>query len=429
MRMNKLEYPHIKETLYHEVLDNGLNVYVLPKPGFSKYFATFTTKYGSMDNRFVPVGKEDYITVPDGIAHFLEHKMFATEEGDVFDEFTKYSANSNAFTSFDRTAYLFSCTSHFKENLNILLNMVQEVYLTDENVEKEKGIIAQEIKMYDDNPDWRLYFGTIESMYKDHVVKTDIAGTVDSIYQITKETLTDCYNTFYHPTNMLLFVVGDVNPEETLAWIKENQHAKSFIELQEVKRDYIFETNEVARKEHILNMEVFTPKVAVGIKDHLSKRQGKDLMKYEILLDIIFDHLFSKSSDYYQEMLDLELINDSFGYELTVEYSYGFGVVSSDTKKPEELASKLREILLNARELKMSEADFTVIKNKLLGRSIKALNSTENIANTFTRYQFNQMNMFDALTIYEELTLSDLEEVLPFFAEQAITTTIIYPKK
>lgn len=426
--MEKMTYDKIKETLYHETLDNGLDVYILPKPGFSKQYATFTTKYGSIDNRFIPVGKSEYVTVPDGIAHFLEHKMFEMEDGDAFDLFTKYSANSNAFTSFNRTSYLFSSTSNFEKNLEILLDFVQSIHLTDENVEKEKGIIAQEIKMYDDNPDWRLYFGTIESMYKENMVKVDIAGTVESIYKITKELLLDCYHTFYHPSNMLLFIVGDVDPEKTLQLVKENQGKKEFPKMNELERKFIFESNVVNEKEKVLYMDVNSPKVAIGIKDHESKRQGKDLIKYENLLEIIFDYLFSKSSNHYQELLDEELINDTFGYELTFEYSYGFGMVSSDTKKPEELLKRLRQILLDARHLKISEEEFTVIKNKHKGRSIRALNSVENIANAFTRFEFNGSNMFESLEIYDELTVKDVEEVLPFFTEEAITTTIIYPK-
>ena len=426
--MQKMEYQQIKETLYYEKLENGLDVYILPKPGFSKQYATFTTKYGSIDNRFVPVGETEYITVPDGIAHFLEHKMFEIEDGDVFDLFTKYSANSNAYTSFNRTCYLFSCTSHFYENLEILLDFVQRIYLTDENVEKEKGIIAQEIRMYDDDPDWRLYFGTIESMYKENPVRIDIAGTVDSIYQITKEQLLTCYHTFYHPSNMLLFVVGDVDPAETMKRIKANQAKKSFPEMKAVQRTYTFEPNEVNEKEKVLYMDVGTPKAAVGIKDHLSKRQGKELLRYELLLSILFQHLFSKSSDHYQALLEEGLINESFSYDLTFEYSFGFGLISTDTKKPEKFIQRVKEILLNPDHLTISEEDFTIIKNKMKGHMLKSLNSLEYIANSFTRYQFNGSNLFETLQLFDELKVEDLQDVQSFFADQAITSTIIYPK-
>ncbi len=426
--MEKIVYDHIKETLFHERLDNGLAVYLLPKRGFNKYYATFTTKYGSIDNHFIPIGKKDYIKVPDGIAHFLEHKMFESEEGDVFDKFTENGASTNAYTSFNRTAYLFSCTSNFHNNLNILLDFVQEPYFTDETVEKEKNIIAQEISMYNDNPDWQLYFGTIENMYKQNGVRIDIAGTKESIYQITKDLLYECYHTFYHPSNMILFVVGDMDVEETIQLIKGNQSKKEFKPFEKVEKKHIFESNEVPQKDTVSKMEVSTPKVAVGIKNNESRLLGEALMKYEIALDIIFDFLFSKSSNNYEQLLDEELINNTYNYELTLEYSYGFALISSDTKKPEALKNRLKEILINAKNLKMSEEAFTRIKNKLLGASIKALNSPESIANSFTRYKLNDMNMFDAIKAYETITLEDIEKVLPFFDEKAITTKVILPQ-
>lgn len=203
--MNKTYFKQLEETLYHEQLSNGLNVYILPKKGFSKTFVTFTTNYGSIDREFIPLGKEEPVIVPDGIAHFLEHKMFEKEDGDVFSKFSENGASANAFTSSTRTAYLFSSTDKVLDNTKILLDFVQQPYFTKETVDKEKGIIAQEITMYDDLPDWRLYFGAIENMYKAHPVKIDIAGTVESIGEITAEHLYECYNTFYHPSNMVLF--------------------------------------------------------------------------------------------------------------------------------------------------------------------------------------------------------------------------------
>ncbi len=426
--MEKIVYDNLKEELYYEQLDNGLNVYILPKRGFNKYYATFTTKYGSIDNKFIPIGKKELITVPDGIAHFLEHKMFESEKGDAFDKFTEFAAKSNAYTSFNRTAYLFSCTSFFEENLNLLLDFVQEPYFTEDNVEKEKNIIAQEISMYDDNPEWRLYFGTIQNMFKDNVVKVDIAGTEESIYKITKDLLYECYNTFYHPANMVLFVVGDVDIEKTFDLIRNNQSKKEFDSFTKLEKNYVFESNKVAKKAETLEMDVATPKIAVGIKNNESRLLGNELMKYEIALDIIFDYLFSNSSESYQELLDEELINNTFSYELSIEYSYGFGIISSDTEKPEELIKRLKEILISARNLKISEEDFTTIKNKILGDSIKSLNSPEAIANSFTRYKFCEMDMFEAIKAYENLTLEDLEAVLPFFDEKALTSMTILPK-
>src|SRR5574342_142644 len=236
--MEKINFDQLQEELYHEKMSNGLNVYILPKKGFNKTYATFTTKYGSVDNTFIPLGKEEYVKVPDGIVHFLEHKLFEKEDGDVFQQFSRQGASANAFTSFTRTAYLFSSTSDVEKNLETLVDFVQDPYFSEKTVEKEKGIIGQEITMYDDNADWRLYFGLIQNMYQNHPVKIDIAGTIESIAHITKDWLYECYNTFYHPRNMLLFIVGPVDPATIMGMIKGNQSKKEYKNKPEIKRKF-----------------------------------------------------------------------------------------------------------------------------------------------------------------------------------------------
>src|SRR5690625_684043 len=197
--MNKTSYSQIEETVYSKKMENGLNVFLFPKKEMSKTYSLFSTNYGSIDQTFIPAGKEEMITVPDGIAHFLEHKLFEKEDRDVFADFGKQGASANAYTSFTKTAYLFSATNNIDKNVETLLDFVQDPYFSDQTVEKEKGIISQEIKMYDDQPDWQSFMGTVKAMFKHHPVKNDIAGTVDSIMPITKEDLYTCYNTFYHP--------------------------------------------------------------------------------------------------------------------------------------------------------------------------------------------------------------------------------------
>ncbi|KAF6512249.1 peptidase M16 family [Geobacillus stearothermophilus] len=246
--MEKRVYETLREELFYEKMDNGLDVYILPKKGFNKTYAVFTTNYGSVDNQFVPLGKTEMKRVPDGIAHFLEHKLFEKEDGDVFQQFSKQGASANAFTTFTRTAYLFSSTDNVEKNLETLIDFVQSPYFSNKTVEKEKGIIGQEIRMYDDNPDWRVYFGAIESMYHNHPVKIDIAGTVESIAQITKELLYECYETFYHPSNMLLFVVGPVDEQKIMQQIRDNQAKKSFPQAPEVKRFAYEEPSAVAER-------------------------------------------------------------------------------------------------------------------------------------------------------------------------------------
>src|SRR5690625_3147865 len=203
MNVQQLEFDQLRETLYYQKIPNGLDVYVLPKKDFHKTYATFTTQYRSIDNNIVNI-KSKKGKFPDGIAHILEHKMFEEEDGDVFQRFSQFGAAANAFTSFDRTAYLFSCTDYVSENLTTLLDFVQNPFFTAENVEKEKGIIEQEIQMYQDNSEWRAFFGFLQALYQHHPVKIDIAGTVQSIYKITHDMLYTAYETFYHPSNMLV---------------------------------------------------------------------------------------------------------------------------------------------------------------------------------------------------------------------------------
>ncbi|MDF2787561.1 MAG: zinc protease, partial [Neobacillus sp.] len=332
--MEKINFDQLQEELYHEKLSNGLNVYILPKKGFNKTFATFTTKYGSVDNNFVPLGKEEYVKVPDGIAHFLEHKLFEKEDGDVFQQFSKQGASANAFTSFTRTAYLFSSTSDVEKNLETLVDFVQDPYFSEKTVEKEKGIIGQEITMYDDNPDWRLYFGLIQNLYQNHPVKIDIAGTIESISHITKDLLYECYNTFYHPSNMLLFIVGPVDPNKFMDQVRENQAKKDYKEMPEIQRKFEDEPLQTAEKKQVLEMNVQTSKCLIGMKALHVDQTGPELLKNELTMNVLLDLLFGKSSENYNQLYNDGLIDETFSYDYTQEQGFGFAMVGGDTENP-----------------------------------------------------------------------------------------------
>ncbi|KIO62594.1 EF-P 5-aminopentanol modification-associated protein YfmH [Caldibacillus thermoamylovorans] len=428
--MERLLFDQLDEELYYEKMTNGLDVYILPKKGFNKTFATFTTKYGSIDNYFVPLGQKDLKLVPDGIAHFLEHKMFEKEDGDVFGQFSKQGASANAFTSFTRTAYLFSSTTNVKENLETLINFVQEPYFTEKTVEKEKGIIGQEIQMYNDNPDWRLYFGAIENMYHNHPVKIDIAGTIDSIAKITKDLLYECYHTFYHPSNMLLFVVGPVNPQEMMNFIKDNQAKKPFTDQPEIERKFAEEPTAVAKKEQVLHMNVQTPKIMVGIKGSYTNQKGDTMLKNELSTQLLMDLLFNQSSENYRGMYDAGLIDDSFSYDYTQEESFSFAMVGGDTREPEQLQEKLTSILKQAKSAKnLSEEALERVKKNRIGSFLRALNSPEYIANQFTRYVFNEMDLFKVVPMLEEITFSDVKKVAnDLIADDRLTVCKVLPK-
>ncbi len=409
--MQTIEFKQLDETLYYKQLKNGLDVYILPKKGFSKAFVTFTTKYGSIDRSFVPIGEKEPITVPDGIAHFLEHKMFEKEDGDVFQKFSELGAQANAFTSFNRTAYLFSATDHIYKNTETLLNFVQEPYFTTETVNKEKGIIGQEITMYDDLPDWRLYFGAIENMYVNHPVKIDIAGTIESIDQITAEHLYTCYNTFYHPSNMLLFVIGAVDPEEMMTLIEKNQNSKSFPQPTPLTRIFEEEPAEVAVKERVMHMDVQKPKVYVGLKAKQTALSGETMLKHELAVQIGLECLFGRASDFYTKVYEEGIIDESYSFDFSLEKGYGFALIGSDTSNPDALVNAIKELLAKTeKNVLFTSQDVERIKRKKIGFFLRALNSIEFIANQFTRYKFNDMNLFDAVPVLETLTVEDVAE-------------------
>ncbi|MBA4536256.1 insulinase family protein [Bacillus aquiflavi] len=428
--METITFEQLQEELFYEKLTNGLDVYVLPKTGFNKTYATFTTKYGSIDNEFIPEGKQEFVKFPDGIAHFLEHKLFEKEDGDVFQQFSKQGASANAFTSFTRTAYLFSSTNNVVKNLETLINFVQEPYFTEKTVEKEKGIIGQEITMYDDNADWRLYFGLISNMFKNHPVKIDIAGTIESISHITKDMLYECYRTFYHPSNMLLFIVGPVNPEQIIRLVRENQEKKPFTDKPEIERKFPDEPIETAEKKQVLKMNVQTAKCLVGIKANKHNSIGNEILKNELTINVILELLFGKSSENYIKLYNEGLIDETFMFDYTQEHNFGFAVVGGDTRNPDELSKTLKSIFVKAKNgTFFTEEGLDRAKKKKIGAFLRAINSPEYIANQFTRYAFNGMNFFDVVPTLESISLNDIKErAAQFIAEERFTVCQVVPK-
>ncbi|MGE6666974.1 EF-P 5-aminopentanol modification-associated protein YfmH [Paenibacillus xylanexedens] len=405
--MESIRYEHLQETLYYEVMDNGLHVYILPKPGFQKTYATFATKYGSVDNHFQVEGQEE-VKVPDGIAHFLEHKMFEEPTGDIFATFASHGASANAFTSFDQTVYLFSATEHVNENIQTLVDFVQNPYFTDQNVEKEKGIIGQEIDMYADNPDWRVYFGLIEAMYQKHPVHIDIAGTVESIRTITKEMLYECYNTFYHPSNMLLFVVGGVDPQEVIDMVRSNQEQKDYKPQGSIQRFFEPEPKQVGEARREAKLAVSLPKCLFGFKETDVGLTGEQLLRRDMTTQLMMDLLFGSSTRLFQKLYDEDLISDSFGHEYNSSPQYAFSAIGGDTKDPDQLLARIREEVDAIVEKGFESTDFERARKKKIGGYLRMLNSPENIAHEFTRQQFRGGDFFNMLPLYESITLEDV---------------------
>lgn len=428
--MEKISFDQLQEELYHEKLENGLEVYILPKKGFNKTYATFTTKYGSIDNHFVPAGKTELVKVPDGIAHFLEHKLFEKEDGDVFQQFSRQGASANAFTSFTRTAYLFSSTSDVEKNLETLIDFVQYPYFSEKTVEKEKGIIGQEIDMYDDNPDWRLYFGAIQNLFENHPVKIDIAGTKESIAEITKDMLYECYHTFYHPSNMLLFIVGPVQVEEMMKQIKDNQAKKTFPSQVEIERNFESEKEDVSEKKLVLPMNVHSSKCLVSIKATDTEKQGEDMLKQELTTNVLLELLFGRSSENYDKLYSNGLIDESFSFDYTQEKGFGFAMIGGDTNNPDQLAAEIQRMLQEEKSSsKITVESLERTKKKKIGAFLRAVNSPEYIANQFTRYAFNEMNLFDVVPVLEAIKIEDIHKVADnLISENRMAICQVVPK-
>lgn len=428
--MNKTEYEQINETLYHEVLPNGLTVYLLPKNDYHKTYGLFSTNYGSIDNEFIPYGEKEKVKVPDGIAHFLEHKLFEKEDGDVFQLFGQQGASANAFTSFTKTSYLFSTTDQVEKNLTTLIDFVQAPYFTEETVNKEKGIIGQEIQMYEDDPNWRMFFGILNNLYPTHPLHIDIAGTVESIDKITAQDLYTCYRTFYQPSNMVLFVVGKMEPEKLMKLIRENQEAKNFPPKQEIVRYFPENTKEII-KQSALEAAITRNKFVLGIKglDTLPQ-EGTELLRYKTAINLLFQMILGNTSRNYLAMYNQGIIDDSFGFEFSLDREFHFADFSGDTDEPEKAAEKIKEIILGfADDPEVSEMNLDLLKKKMLGQYFQSLNSIEYIANQFTQSLFGDRTLFDLPEIIDSIQMKDvLVAGEAFISEEAFSEFYMRPK-
>ncbi len=409
LNFNKKENPYTGEVLYSAKHESGLGVYIIPKEEYSGTYAIFGTRYGSVDSEFVVPGETEAITVPDGIAHYLEHKMFDQPDGsNVFDKFSEYGGNANAFTSFNITAYLVSLTANFEENLATLLDYVQSPYYTDETVSKEQGIIGQEIRMYDDNPGWKLFFNFINCLYKEHPVKKEIAGTVESISEITADYLYKCYNTFYNLSNMSLVITGKVNVESAAkvieAGIKNNE---PFTE--PIKKIYPDEPKEIATPYVEKAMAIASPMFMMGFKDNDVNITGDELLKKDIEIRILMRMLFAKGSDIYKKLYDENLINSTFSLDYTLQPDYGFTSLDGESKDPKKVYDTILAELEKVSKDGLCEADYERAKKVIWGRYIRTHNDIEDLATTFMQYLFMGVDYFNYRDVYNSVTFTDIK--------------------
>ena len=392
--MQIIENLKVQEKVYVEKLKNGLTVMIIPKKGVQKKYAIIGTNYGSNDSKFIVPGEDKETEVPKGVAHFLEHKMFEQESGiNSLDTLTALGVEANAYTTNDHTAYLFECTENFYPALDELMDYIQHPYFTDENVEKEKGIIGQEIMMYDDYPEWKVYLNALEAMYYEHPIKLDITGTIETISHINKEILYKCYNTFYNPSNMVMVVCGDFEPEKLLEEIKKrliNKEANG-----EIKRIYPKEKEDIVKNKVEEKMDVSQPLFVIGIKDKIA--DTKERVRKHIAVEILLNMIIGKSSKLYKELYEEGLLyaTPSLDYEFSKDYAHI--LITGQSPKPEIVYEKFKQQVNNMKNTTIDSQEFNRIKKRIYGEYIKEYNDVSNIARMFLADFFKEINSFDYL--------------------------------
>ncbi|MBQ9736235.1 MAG: insulinase family protein [Clostridia bacterium] len=405
---------------------SGLTVFVYPK-NMSTAYALFSTKYGALERTFRVEGETEMLTVPDGVAHFLEHKLFEEVDGsDVFAKFAALGASANAFTSHEMTSYLFSATDRVTEALEILLRFVREPHFTDENVKKEQGIIGQEIGMYDDRPASRLFYALLEGLYREHNVRINIAGTVESIAKITPELLYRCYHTFYRPSNMVLSVCGNVTPEEVMAVVDRVLPKEE--EPMTVELSYPTEPKELASPYTELAMSVAKPLFAFGVKDLATFASPTERYRHMLLVNLLSRCYFSKSSHYYNELYDSALVNgslDSF-YDAMNTCAY-FGVMG-ESDDPKTVFEKTVDLFKNIRENMPSEAEFLRMKRIAYATYVRNFDSTEEIARSLTEHYFHGTELFAASDVLSSITYEEFVSfALHYFEDKEFALAVVRP--
>lgn len=405
--MREIRSERLGESYFEIHHPSGLKILVYPKPGYKAAYAVFGTRYGSIDTQFRQKGDAAFTAVPEGIAHFLEHKLFESEELDAFQRYAETGASANAYTSFDKTCYLFSCTGDFKASLEILLDFVTHPYFTAETVQKEQGIIGQEIRMCRDEPDWEALFLLLRAMYKNHPVRIDIAGTEDSISHITADLLYKCYRTFYNLSNMVLCVAGGVRPEDVLA-VADRLLKKQ--EPVEIERKCFDEPDEVAAAYAEERLAVASPIFSLGFKQHIDSPERP--LREILLWRVVHEAVCGRTTPFYNALLEEGLLNTSFDWEYFCGYGYAASIFTGETPDPKAVERRLVARIETLQKDGIAPDDFERIRKKLYGRAVMAFNDIDSIANALVSAEFCGEGLFDEAETLGTLTLAEANDLL-----------------
>ncbi len=401
MGFTRIENKRMNEHYYRMEHSSGLTVIVYPKKGFRSAYACIGTKFGSIYSQFDFNGKR--VSVPDGTAHYLEHKLFESEDGDAFSKYAKTGASANAYTSFDMTCYLFSCTDRFDESLKILIDLVQSPYFTEETVAKEQGIISQEIKMYDDSPDWRVMMNLFKGMYHNHPINIDIAGSVETIADITPGVLYECYNSYYNLHNMVLTVVGGVDPQEVLDIVDRNIKPSAPVDTRIILPD---EPYGVVTDYTEQALPVAVPQFEFGFKEDST---GKYATNRELIATSILMNAFvGESSPLYRRLQDEKLINSSFGYEYLEGLGYRAVILSGESRDPKAAAEIISEAVRDLHRNGLDREAFENARRVVYGKQSAGFDYKQSIASELINCEFTGRKIFDSCDAIADITLEEV---------------------
>ena len=396
-------YPAVKEMVYRTRLSNGLTVALLPKKEFKEVYGSVTVQFGSVDTLVTEVDG-DVKQYPAGIAHFLEHKLFEREDSsDLMSAFTSLGADSNAFTSFTKTSYLFSATDHFLENLELLDELVTSAYFTEDSILREQDIIQQEREMYQDDPDSCLFFSTLANLYPGTPLATDIVGSEESISQINLTNLQENFTRFYKPVNMSLFLVGNFDVDQVQDYFERKELED--LDVQEVVREKF--VLQAVKQTDSMRMEVSSPKLAIGVRGKREVAEA-DCYRYHILLKLLFAMMFGWTSDRFQKLYESGKIDASLSLEIEVTSRFHFVMLTMDTKEPVALSHQFRKAIRNfTKDLDITEDHLDIIKREMFGEFFSSMNSLEFIATQYDAFEHGE-TIFDLPKILQEITLEDV---------------------
>lgn len=426
--VTEVHHASLGEMYYRIEHRSGLDIYVFPKK-MSTAYALFGTRYGSVDNCFRLAGEEDFARVPDGIAHFLEHKMFENEDGsDTNEKFTRLGAAANAYTSNEMTAYEFSCTENVYESLAVLLEYVTHPYYTVENIAKEQGIIGQEIGMYDDSPVWRIYYELLQLLYAKDNIRINVCGTVESIAEITPEHLYRCYNTFYHLSNMALIVCGDVDPNKVIS-VADEQLPESTEPLV-IERYFEAEPDNVVAKRSTVKMDIGKTQFAIGLKDVRKKEGGNADAKHRLTVGLLIDILFGISGKFYNELYEEGLLNNSFSAFYETSQTAGFLMLTGESDAPETVYDRFVSAMREAKEHPPAHEDFERMKRVAYASYVRSFDSTDGIANNMLNAIFEGVDYLDIGELISGITYENAVSVLrSLFCEEYCVMAVLEPNE